>query len=152
MFGNNKTSEELPSMNGKAQSTSNISNRINVGTTITGEIESDGDIRIEGTIRGTLKTRAKVAIGNTGLIEGDIYCKTADIEGKVAGDIEVTELLTLKSTSTVEGNIYTNKIVIENGAQFNGICSMGLKEQAKTQELKIEKPAKEAIYEKYFEE
>ena len=52
----------------------------------------------------------------------DVHCKSADIEGRITGDIEVSEVLTLKSSSIVEGNIYTAKIVIENGAHFDGIC------------------------------
>lgn len=80
-------------------------------------------------IEGTVRTAAKVAIGATGLVNGDIICRNADIEGKVNGDLEVSELLTLKSTCIVEGNIYTAKIVIENGARFNGICTMGSKEK-----------------------
>ncbi len=121
MFGNkNSTTQSAP--------TSFISNRINLGTIVEGTIESDGDLRIEGTIRGTLRTKAKVAVGPTGLIEGDVHCKSADIEGRITGDIEVSEVLTLKSSSIVEGNIYTAKIVIENGAHFDGICNMGAKE------------------------
>ncbi len=106
-----------------------ISNRINHGTIVEGKIESDGDIRVEGIIRGTMRTSAKVAVGPTGLIEGDVHCKSADIEGRITGDIEVSEVLTLKSTAIVEGNIYTAKIVIENGAHFDGICNMGTKEK-----------------------
>lgn len=122
MFGNK---------NSDTQSTPGgiISNRINQGTTIEGLLDSDSDVRIEGIIRGTLKSKSKVAVGQTGLIEGDVLCKNADIEGKIIGDIEVSELLTLKSTCMVEGNIYTTKIVIENGARFNGICTMGTKEK-----------------------
>lgn len=106
-----------------------ISNRINHGTTLNGELESDGDIRVEGIIRGTVRTSAKVAVGASGLVEGDINCRNADIEGNVVGDLEVSELLTLKGNCVVEGNIYTNKIVIENGARFNGLCTMGAKEK-----------------------
>lgn len=121
MFGNkNSTPQSTPN--------SFISNRINLGTTVEGTLESDGDLRIEGTIKGTLRTKAKVAVGPTGLIEGDVHCKTADIEGRITGDIEVSEVLTLKASAIVEGNIYTAKIVIENGAHFDGICNMGAKD------------------------
>ncbi len=122
MFGNKDTMTQ-------AAPNSTISNRINHGTVVEGTIESDGDLRIEGTIRGTLQTKAKVAVGPTGLIEGDVHCKSADIEGRITGDIEVSEVLTLKATARVEGNIYTAKIVIENGAHFDGICNMGAKER-----------------------
>jgi cytoskeletal protein CcmA (bactofilin family) len=122
MFGNKQA---------EAQATPNsiISNRINHGTTIEGSIESDGDLRIEGVIKGTLRTKSKVAVGSTGLIEGDVHCKTADVEGRIVGDLEVSDVLTLKASAIVEGNIYTAKIVIENGARFDGVCNMGTKEK-----------------------
>ncbi|MBK9454404.1 MAG: polymer-forming cytoskeletal protein [Bacteroidetes bacterium] len=125
MFGNKQP-------NPQAAPNSFISNRINHGTTFEGSITSDGDVRIEGLIRGTLHTKAKVAVGPTGVIEGDVYCKSADIGRRITGDLEVSEVLTLKSTAVVEGNIYTAKIVIENGAHFDGVCNMGTKERKLT--------------------
>lgn len=125
MFGNKQA-------NTQSAPGSFISNRINHGTTFEGSIISDGDIRIEGVIRGTMRTKAKVAVGPTGLIEGDVHCKSADIEGRIIGDLEVSEVLTLKATAVVEGNIYTAKIIIENGAHFDGICNMGTKERKLT--------------------
>lgn len=122
MFGNKQAETQ-------ATPNSMISNRINHGTTVEGSIESDGDIRIEGVIKGTLRTKSKVAVGSSGLIEGDVHCKTADVEGRIVGDLEVTDVLTLKSSAVVEGNIYTAKIVIENGAKFDGVCNMGTKEK-----------------------
>lgn len=139
MFGN-KSSETLPAPGG-----SSISNRVNHGTTMEGTIDSDGDIRVEGTIRGTMRVKARVAVGTSGLIEGDIYCKTADVEGRIIGDIEVSDLLTLKSTAVVEGNIYSNKIVVENGARFNGLCSMGSKEKHQNVERTLAAIEKEAV-------
>jgi cytoskeletal protein CcmA (bactofilin family) len=121
-----------------------ISNRINHGTVVEGKVNSDGDIRIEGIIRGTLEVKAKLALGQTGIIEGDVFCKNADIEGKIMGDIEATDLLTLKATAFVEGNIYTSKIIIENGARFNGICSMGSKDKKLNAEQTLEAIEQEA--------
>ncbi|HAE14265.1 MAG: polymer-forming cytoskeletal protein [Chitinophagales bacterium] len=113
-----------------------VSNRINHGTELTGELVSDGDIRVEGVIRGTIKCKAKVAIGPSGLVEGDIFCKSADVEGRVKGDVEVADTLILKATSSVDGNIQTGKIVVESGARFNGICNMGQREK----KVHVEKP------------
>jgi cytoskeletal protein CcmA (bactofilin family) len=134
MFGN-KNSEA----NSGTSKNMLISNRINHGTSMTGEMVSDGDIRIEGAMSGTLKCKAKVAVGPSGKIEGDIYCKSAEVEGKIIGDIEVTDTLLLRSTAVVDGNIHTGKIIIENGAQFNGMCSMGGKEKRKNVEEAITK-------------
>ena len=65
-----------------------VSNRINHGTELTGELVSDGDIRVEGVIRGTIKCKAKVAIGPSGLVEGDIFASLLMWEGRVKGDVK----------------------------------------------------------------
>lgn len=97
---------------------------INQGTKISGDIGSDADIRLDGTMTGNMTSKAKVVVGTSGSIEGDIECLSADISGKVIGKIDVKEILFLKSTAIVTGDISTNKLVIENGAKFNGSCVM----------------------------
>ncbi|MBC8045712.1 MAG: polymer-forming cytoskeletal protein [Fimbriimonadaceae bacterium] len=141
MFGNKTTSDPVANTQKNGMM---ISNRINNGTVVEGHVNSDGDIRIEGMIRGSLHVKAKLALGPTGIIEGDVVCKNADIEGKIIGDIESVELLTLKASSFVEGNIYTNKIVVENGARFNGVCHMGAKDKKLNAEQTLEAIEQEA--------
>jgi cytoskeletal protein CcmA (bactofilin family) len=99
-------------------------NIIAFGTIIKGDIESDGDFRIEGVLTGTVKAKGKIVIGETGRIEGEIYCQNADISGKIKGKMEVAELTVLKATSNFEGDITTNKLSIEPGALFSGTCHM----------------------------
>ena len=94
------------------------------GTTLKGDISSNGDIRIDGTLQGNIHCTAKVVIGANGVIEGDISGQTADIMGKVSGTIKVKELLQLKGGSQVTGNIYSSKLQIEPTANFNGQCHM----------------------------
>ena len=100
-------------------------NIIGNGTIIKGEIESNGDIRIDGKVIGTLKSNGKIVLGQNGNIEGDIYCKQADLSGRVTGKIFVDELTSLKSTSRVEGELNTKQLYIEIGAIFTGKCEMG---------------------------
>ena len=99
-------------------------NLIGNGTTIKGEIVATGDIRIDGTIIGTMKSTGKVVIGQQGVVEGDIMCNSADISGRVKGTIRVEELTTLKSTSRLEVELYTKQLLIEVGAIFTGKCDM----------------------------
>ena len=96
------------------------------GTTLKGDISSNGDIRIDGTLQGNIHCTAKVVIGANGVIEGDISGHTADIMGKVSGTIKVKELLQLKGGSQVTGNIYSSKLQIEPTANFNGQCHMNV--------------------------
>jgi cytoskeletal protein CcmA (bactofilin family) len=103
----------------------NTINLIGAGTDIKGDVESAGDIRIDGTLKGNLKTKGKVVIGTTGLVKGEVNCKNSDVEGKVEGKIIVQELLSLKATSMINGDISAKRLAIEPGAKFTGNCAMG---------------------------
>ena len=123
-------------------------NRIVEGTHIEGDIKSDSNIRIDGYLKGTITLKGRLVLGPTGKIDGNIYCKNADLEGKLNGVIEVDELLTLKSTAKLQGEISTNKLSIEPGALFSGNCKMGavLKDITTSDESRVE--PKEVIKEK----
>jgi len=108
-----------------AEEISNSSNVIGKGTVLTGDIETYGNIRIEGKVIGNVKSKSKIALGNGSQIDGNIIAQNADIEGEVKGKIEIGELLVLKSTAAVHGDILTGKLVVEPGAVFNGSCKMG---------------------------
>jgi len=108
----------------KTESTAAI-NMIGAGTVITGDIVSKGDIRIDGTLRGSVNTEGKIVLGREGMIEGDVICKDADISGTIKAKISVSQLLSLKTTAKLNGDIITNKLSIEPGAAFSGSCSMG---------------------------
>lgn len=126
---------------------SNRANQFVEGTVIHGEIQSANDIRVDGTIVGTVKCSSKISVGGNGRIDGDIQCQNADIEGKVVGGLEIKELLFLRSTAIIEGDIVANKLVVEEGAKFNGTCSMGAKpKQVNKHDKKVEATLeKEAI-------
>jgi cytoskeletal protein CcmA (bactofilin family) len=100
-------------------------NLIGNGTVIKGDIESSGDIRIDGHLIGSLKSNGKVFIGQSGIMEGDLTCKQAEISGVVKGNIKTDELTALKATSKVEVDLTTKQLLIEVGAQFTGKCVMG---------------------------
>tara|TARA_B100001287_G_scaffold106170_1_gene89388 strand:+ start:563 stop:952 length:390 start_codon:yes stop_codon:yes gene_type:complete len=102
-----------------------VINMIGVGTIITGDVNSNGDLRIDGTLKGSVATEGKVVLGKNGVIEGDVVCNNADIAGEIKAKITVSQLLTLKSTAKLKGDIVTNKLSIEPGAVFSGSCSMG---------------------------
>ena len=108
----------------KTESTAAV-NMIGAGTIITGDIVSKGDIRIDGTLRGSVNTEGKIVLGREGMIEGDVICKDADISGTIKAKISVSQLLSLKTTAKLNGDIITNKLSIEPGAAFSGSCSMG---------------------------
>ena len=100
-------------------------NTIGAGTIITGDIQSKGDIRVDGTLKGSINTSGKVVVGKEGVVEGDVICNSADISGVTKAKITTSQLLSLKSTAKLHGDIITNKLSIEPGAAFTGSCSMG---------------------------
>lgn len=101
-------------------------NIVGDGTSIQGSLNTKGDIRIDGKVNGDVSSKAKVVIGETGEVEGNIYSHEAEISGKVIGNVEIVETLFLKASATLKGNIISNKLVIENGADFNGYCQTGV--------------------------
>ncbi len=100
-------------------------NRIGPETTIKGDIISDGNFRIDGTLEGSINTKGKVVVGEKGLIQGEIFCQNADVEGTIKGKLQVAQLLALKSTANIHGDILVDKLSIEPGANFTGSCKMG---------------------------
>lgn len=113
----------MAKINENELSTNNI-NLVGLGTEISGDINSNGDLRIDGVLIGNLTVKGKVVIGETGRIKGEISCKNADISGTVEGKITVQELLALKSTAKVNGDLCMGKLAIEPGSKFTGYCNM----------------------------
>lgn len=101
-----------------------VHNLISQGTTIKGDIETDGDLRIDGNLIGNIITKGKLVVGNSASIEGTIQCENADISGKVIAKVTVGQLIVLKEASRFSGDIITKKISIEPGAVFSGKCQM----------------------------
>ena len=98
--------------------------RIESSTSIKGDIVSEGDFRIDGTLEGSIKTNGKIVIGKEGLVNGGVSCNNADVEGKIKGKLFVSETLNLRSTCHIEGEVLIGKLMVESGANFNASCSM----------------------------
>ena len=93
-------------------------------TAIIGDIISEGDFRIDGTLEGNIKTKWRVIIGVSGSVKGKIDAVNSDIEGKFSGDLLVQETLTIKATAVISGDVVIGKLSVEPGATFNASCSM----------------------------
>jgi cytoskeletal protein CcmA (bactofilin family) len=107
------------------QDDAHVVNQIKSGTYIEGIVKASGDIRIDGTLKGSLQTEGKLVVGTSGQIDGEISCQNAEIHGIVNGKITVNELLSLKANCKLLGDIVVGKLAIEPGAQFSGSCVMG---------------------------
>lgn len=95
------------------------------GTVLEGNIETFGQIRIEGKVTGYIKTQSRLVLGDSSVIEGNTFSQNAEIGGEVRGTVQVSDVLVLKSTAVIHGDIVTGKLVVEAGAIWNGNCKMG---------------------------
>ncbi len=102
-----------------------LPNMIGNGTKIIGDIETKGDIRIDGSIEGNIISKGKVVIGVEGSVKGQVECVNAEVSGSIEGSVNILELLSLKESSKLNGSIKTTKLSIEPGAVFSGECEMG---------------------------
>ena len=119
-------------------------NHIAPGTTIKGDVLTEGDIRIDGSVEGTLVSKGKLVLGETGEISGEIKCKNANISGKLDGIVLVSEMLTVQHTGKVSGEITYGKLTVEPGAELSGKLSI----VGKVKNIVGDKKAEEAREEK----
>ncbi|HEC43640.1 MAG TPA: polymer-forming cytoskeletal protein [Bacteroides sp.] len=120
-------------------------NIIGIGTKITGDVNSNGDIRVDGSLTGKLITKGKVVIGETGKVKGEINCKNSDVEGSIEGKIIVSQLLSLKTKARIHGDIIAAKLAIEPGCQFTGNCDMNISSSANEETTYTEKTEKQPL-------
>ena len=123
MFGNTKN--ETKSNGVISTPSTSSSNSLIQGTNVEGSVYAEKDIRIDGTMKGTLICKGKLIIGPTGTIIGDVQCENAVIEGRFDGILTVGEVLHVKETAKIEGDISTQKLIVQPGSIFNVKCKMG---------------------------
>ncbi len=99
-------------------------NRVVEGTVIRGDITSQADFRLDGTLDGNFQSHGKIVIGPSGSVTGDIICRNADIEGRFEGKIQVLEILNVKSKAHIYGEVICGKLAVEPGAEFSASCVM----------------------------
>ena len=122
----------------KKLDSSSIQNIISPSTRVKGDFSSNGYIRVDGYLEGTVKTSGKVVVGKEGQIVGTLNCSSAYFEGTFQGEMKIENTLTLKASAKIEGDVVTEKLMVEPGAIFNVSCVMkstvkDLKGDAKTQ-------------------
>jgi cytoskeletal protein CcmA (bactofilin family) len=122
-----------------ASESTNALNSLVKGTVVEGIITSENDIRVDGMIKGNLFCKAKVIVGPTGVIEGEVKCQNAMIEGKMSGKLRVADQLTVKETAEIVGDVTTGKLQVQPGAIFNVTCVM--KDGSNNQANNVSKPA-----------
>ena len=109
--------------------------------TLVGDTDTDGSLRIEGTIRGSVRAGKSVVVGKDGLVDGSVFTQDAVIAGRVSGGIHAESRLELQATSEVAGEIVAPRMQVEEGAKVQGQVAVGesavkaASKAAKTQEV-----------------
>ena len=114
----------------KTMSTEKSSTELNFlggGTKIEGTIHSENSVRVDGKIKGKLFCKNTLTIGLNGEVNGEIEAKNAIVGGKIKGKIYVNEKLVLESKSVLIGELRASKLIIDEGAVFEGTSDMGNK-------------------------
>lgn len=97
-------------------------NTLVFGTLVKGDITTDSDIRIDGTVEGHIECAGRVIIGQQGRVQGTINCANADILGTLVGNIEASDTISVHATGRLEGDMRTVTLAIEPKAYFYGSC------------------------------
>lgn len=124
--------------------------RLNVivdGSRVIGDMITESNLRVDGEVVGNVSSAAKVVIGASGRIKGNLTCADADIEGKIEGILKIDGLLILRSKANIAGEITTGKLHVEEGAQFSGNCKMSnFPTGSKSIETVVEKTQEDLVY------
>ncbi|MDZ7373921.1 MAG: polymer-forming cytoskeletal protein [candidate division KSB1 bacterium] len=94
------------------------------GSSLEGNLDVQNSLRIDGRVKGNVKSSDTLIVGKEGEVEGEIVAKNVVIGGRVNGKIEAVGRVVLEATAVFTGELKTSKLVIDEGAVFNGQCSM----------------------------
>ena len=117
-------------------------NFIGIGTYLEGAIEAKGSMRIDGRVKGSVKAGDTLTIGAKGEISGEVRARMAIVGGKVEGDVFIEEKLVLEANSVLVGNLKAKKLVIDDGAVFQGKSDMGATKSFKSTQISGDFPPK----------
>ncbi len=109
-------------------------NYLAAGTVIEGNIISNEELYIDGTVKGDIRTSSRLFLGKDSIVEGNITALDADVAGKITGTVESKGLLAIKATCRIEGDIITQSLNVESGSSFNGRCKVGGQPEKRPQE------------------
>ncbi|MCK9342650.1 MAG: polymer-forming cytoskeletal protein [Massilibacteroides sp.] len=107
-------------------------NLLSEETVLKGNVVTQNDFRLDGTVEGDIKCGGRLVIGPKGFVKGTLEGVKIEVLGKIEGNIKASEILTLKASSSVTGDIYSAVLEIEPQANFDGKCHMNQKKSMST--------------------
>lgn len=108
-----------------AQPSSGAISIIAPGTKVNGDVETDGTLRVEGTVEGMIRAAKAVVVGKDGVVIGDIATQDAVIGGRVTGTVVAESRLELQATCVIDGEIRARRVKLDEGGKVNGQVAMG---------------------------
>lgn len=123
---------------------------IGKGSYFEGNLKIEHSLRVDGKVKGNIRSSDSIIIGKDGEVEGEIYVKNAVVGGKIKGKLVASGKVTLESTSEFVGQLRASKLVIDEGAVFDGTSQMrGTEEVGKAKGIfgKKEEPADKRVTE-----
>ncbi|MGH7449174.1 MAG: bactofilin family protein [Longimicrobiales bacterium] len=124
------------------QTRDNLISIIGPGMRVVGDCETEGTLRVEGTVEGTVRATKAVVIGKDGVVKGDVITQDAIIGGRVTGAVIAESRLELQATCVVDGEIRARRIKLDEGGRVNGTVFTGEIRDGDTRESDIDKDAK----------
>jgi cytoskeletal protein CcmA (bactofilin family) len=97
---------------------------IGTGMKVLGDIETSGMLKVEGTVEGSIRGARQLALGRTGIIQGDVHADEVVLGGRVIGSVIAAERVEIQSSCRIEGDIQTKSIVVLEGGIINGSVRM----------------------------
>ncbi len=97
---------------------------IAAGTRVVGELATDGVLKVEGTVVGSIRAERQLLVARGGVIEGDVYTREAIVGGRVVGSVYADERVEVQASSVVHGDIVTKRLVVQEGGEVNGHVRM----------------------------
>ena len=98
---------------------------IGPGMRVNGDCETEGTLRVEGVVHGTVRAAKAVVVGKDGAVQGDIFTQDAVIGGRVIGTVVAESRLELQATCVIEGEIRARRIKLDEGGRVNGTVQTG---------------------------
>lgn len=126
----------------KKEDENEIETIIGPSVQVEGNFIANGDVVIEGTVSGSIRTEKNLRVGPNAKIFADIYAANALIAGEVQGNIKVKESLELTNTAKVFGDIKTQMITIGTGASLHGRCNAGDEKQSTLERIEDKEKSK----------
>jgi cytoskeletal protein CcmA (bactofilin family) len=114
---------------------------IGAGMRVMGDCETEGTLRVEGIVQGTVRAGQAVVVGKGGVIDGDVFTQDAIVGGRIRGTIIAGSRLELQATGFVEGDIHARRIQLDEGARIDATIRMGEISSAIRTPLDVDLPA-----------